>query len=138
MHGHHDIFVRAIVQTKKIALTFVDNESRSNVVKRCIPVDYSSGRRARDSSELYCFWDFESGQKDCLFSLPPDAIVAMELTDEEFDPKDFVTFWKKFWYIKRQWASTCKVTAFLKRCLGLNKGPKLPEDGDRRDSWEAK
>ena len=137
MHGHHDIFVRGIVETKKIALTFLGNESQANVVKCCIPVDYSPGRRARDTSELYFFWDFESGQRDYLLSLPPDTIVTMEITDEKFNPKDFVTFWKKVWYIKRDWGSACKVTAFLKRCFGLSKEPKPREEGNRRTSWMA-
>ena len=80
MHGHHDIFARAVVETKKITLTFIDNESHDNVVKHCIPVDYSPGRRERDKSELYYFWDFEGGQRDYLLSLPPDTIVTMEIT----------------------------------------------------------
>ena len=138
MHGHHDIFVRGIIETKKIELTFLSNESQANVVKRCVPVDFSPGKRARDTSELYYFWDFESGQSNYLLSLPPDAIIKMELIDEEFNPKDFVTFWKKVWYIKRDWGSACKVTVFLKRCFGLGKEPKSREDGDRRSSWMAK
>lgn len=138
MHGHHDIFVRGIVETKKIELTFVDNQSKTNMTRRYIPVDYSPGRRARDTSELYFFWDFESGQSDYLLSLPPDTIVTMEITDKEFNPRDFVTFWKKVWFIKRDWGSAGKVTAFLKRRLGLNKEPKPREDGNRRTQWMAK
>ena len=77
MHGHHDIFVKGIVETKKIVLTFVANENQDDVVKRCIPVDFSPGKRARDTSELYYFWDFESGQSDYLLSLPPDKIISI-------------------------------------------------------------
>ena len=77
MHGHHDIFVRGIVETKKISLTFFDEESQRNVRKCCVPVDYSPGRRARDKSPLYYFWDFENSQNDYLLSLPPENIVCL-------------------------------------------------------------
>ena len=137
MHGHHDIFVRGIVETKKITLTFFDEESQRNVRKCCIPVDYSPGRRKKDKSPLYYFWDFENSQNDYLLSLPPENIVSMEVDDEIFNPKDFVTFWKKIWYIKRDWKSSCKAVSFFRHCFGLNKEPKPKEEGNRRSSWIA-
>ena len=38
MHDHHDIFVQGIAETKKIALTFFEDESQSDVVRVYVPV----------------------------------------------------------------------------------------------------
>ncbi|MCK4751838.1 MAG: hypothetical protein KAS75_00225 [Planctomycetes bacterium] len=105
MHRHHDIFVRAIKEKKKIRLFYATNDS-SFPVKICIPIDYNPGERTDDKSDYYHFWDFDTGANKDPLALNSKQIEGMYLDKESFDPMEFIT-WKRNkyrqWFVTRNW-----------------------------------
>ncbi len=105
MHADHDTFMRGIKGMRKIRLTFFSKEDRGQLVRTCAPMDFGPSRRAKDKSDRYHLWDFESDTRNHTLGLPPTQIVSMELLSETFDPSDFVTWDVKAspWFVARDW-----------------------------------
>jgi len=87
MHRNHDIFAQAIEDQKKIRLTFLNNADSSTQVKVFGPLFYAPPRVGREPDRYY-LWDFE---RNNVFGLLPSKIVSMELTEETFDPRKFIS-----------------------------------------------
>lgn len=90
MHCHHNIFVEAIRDKKKVRLTFLSEERGDSTKKLCGPVFYSASVVEKDLG-CYCLWDFESNTGNHFLALSPSQIVSMELTKEPFDLVEFFT-----------------------------------------------
>lgn len=104
MHGDHDVFIQGIHDKKKIRLTFFSKEDGAILVRLCAPMDFGPGSRAKVKVDRYHLWDYESDTGPHTLSLLPNQIKSMELTVEDFDPDEFVT-WPPNWIIKRDWGS---------------------------------
>jgi hypothetical protein len=90
MGCQHEVFVRALREKKKVKLTFFSREQGCNAEKVCGPIVYSRPL-ARDDSDSYYFWDFDSGESEHLLCLSAPQIVSMELAEEPFDVLEFFT-----------------------------------------------
>ena len=102
MHRHHSFFVNGIEKKRKIELTFV-NTTGNQEVKICVPIDYYPCRRVRDKCEYYYFWDPSAEEGGRLFRLAPEEIVSIILSVDAFGPAGLPGFWKKKWFIGRNW-----------------------------------
>lgn len=94
--------VESIHNKKKIELTFFSKKDNTEVVRICAPMDYSPSKRAKDKSNRFHFWDYESPSGNHTLSLLPKQIVCLNPIDESFDPSEFVT-WEPNWTIERNW-----------------------------------
>ena len=94
MHYDHAVFVRAIKDNRKVKLVFLSDAGGTKVEKLCGPMLYSPsfvGDETADESDCYYFWDFESGSGKHVLGFPPNKIVSLELTEQAFDPAEFIT-----------------------------------------------
>ncbi len=95
-------FKNAILNKKKIRLTFYSKQDNLPLTRLCAPMDYAPSTRALDKTPRFHFWDFESDTKNHTLSLLSNQIIEMEFTDLDFNPSDFVN-WKTNWTIARDW-----------------------------------
>jgi len=105
MHNDHGTFVAALQGCQKVRLTFFSKEDRTRLVRTCAPMDYGPSRRARDRSDRYHLWDFDSDTRSHVLSLPAVQIVAIEQLPDMFDPGTFV-IWNVSaspWFLVRNW-----------------------------------
>jgi hypothetical protein len=84
-----DIFLKAQQEKKKILLTYFSGQNSLFLTKLCIPIKYF-GPISKDVPGFYYFWDDESDVGDRLFGMPPSDIKYMEITDEPFEPKEYI------------------------------------------------
>lgn len=107
MHQDHDAFVAGIEARTKVVLTFVSKEDLGRQLTRtCAPMDFGPSRRAKDRSDRYHFWDYDSdspGGRHTL-SLPPEQVVSINATADSFEPAEFVTWPAPYdWFWARDW-----------------------------------
>jgi len=94
MHKDHDIFEKALKSSKKILLTYYDDELNLYLTRLCIPLDYHK-TDSNGNSGCYSFW-VEYAQKDeRKLSLHTSQIKYMDFSDEVFNPSDYITPQKK-------------------------------------------
>jgi hypothetical protein len=102
MHPDHPSFVTALEAKKKVMLTFFSKEDGTNLRRTCAPLDFGPSPRAKDPSDRYHFWDYDSDEKEHALSLLPDQVVRIEPLEESFDPGTFLT-WDTSWSLPRDW-----------------------------------
>jgi len=105
MHHDHQQFLDSIQEKTKIRVTFYGKEDGQQRTRVCAPMDYGPSRRAKDQSDRYHVWDYDSAARTHTLSLLPEQIARIEIMDERFDPAEFVT-WdtrKSNWFINRDW-----------------------------------
>jgi hypothetical protein len=105
MSGYVDLFIQAIHGRKRLLVTFYSKEDFKNLVRNCAPMDYGPSRRAKDKSNRFHFWDYDSDTRNHTLSLLPEQIVDIVELPIEFDPIGFVT-WNTAgspWFIPRDW-----------------------------------
>jgi hypothetical protein len=97
-------FADAIQRKKIIRLTYVTKDLQQ-LVRKCAPLDMAPSRRAKMPYYKYHFWDFESQPKPHIVSLNPEQIIQIEVLEEEFEPKDIITWdtTKSPWSIISDW-----------------------------------
>lgn len=105
MHADHDIFIAGIDGRQKVSLTFVSKEDGGRtLVRTCAPMDFGPSSRAKDKSDRYHFWDYDSdspGGRHTL-SLLPEQVISIGSLEEGFSPAEFVT-WTTNWHYPRDW-----------------------------------
>ena len=102
-----DTFIEAIHAKRKLRLTFYSQEDGRNLVRTCAPMDYGPSRRAKDKSDRYHLWDYDSDTKHHTLSLLPQQVVSIEMLSDTFDPAEFIT-WNTSaspWFVQRNWDS---------------------------------
>lgn len=105
--SNHDEVVAAIHARREVAVTFRSKEDGGMVLeRRCAPMDFAPGTRARDKTPRYHFWDFESDSgKTHPLSLLADQIIDVQVLESTFNPEEFVS-WETSWTIARStWGS---------------------------------
>ena len=85
----HDIFIQATKNKKKIILTYFSGERSLYLTRLCVPIQFCSSE-SEDTSDRYYFWDSEADLGERLLSLSPSQIAYMDLSDETFDPADYI------------------------------------------------
>ena len=89
MHYHHERFIQAIREKRKVILTHFTGERDCNMTRICVPVDYSLPD-AEDNPGCYYVWDSEADVGGRLIALPIWQVKSMELSEETFDPSEYV------------------------------------------------
>lgn len=107
MHLEHSIFVEAIHSKTKLKLTFFSKEDGAFLVRTCAPMDFAPSRRARDKSNRYHFWDYDSDTKSHILSLLPNQICQIKAIENSFEPAELITWNTKIspWSLPRDWGS---------------------------------
>lgn len=100
-------FLRAIEEKLLVMVTFKSND-KGILVRKCVPFDFGPSKKpdAIDKTEKYHFWDLESPSIPPQHNLPvkPENIISIELSKENFDPKDYITWPAPYnWFIARDW-----------------------------------
>lgn len=95
-------FIQSIHDKRKIKLTFYSKQDNSPLVRKVAPMDYAPSSKAKDKSNRYHFWDYESDTANHTLSLLTEQIITMEFTTEYFEPSEFIR-WATNWSIKRNW-----------------------------------
>ena len=88
MHNDHDIFIQAIKSSKKILLTYYEEELNLYLTRLCIPMDYGNPDSKSDS-DYYSFWVEYAQKGERMLSLHTSQIKYMNISDEIFNPEDF-------------------------------------------------
>ncbi|NEU71708.1 hypothetical protein PI95_003685 [Hassallia byssoidea VB512170] len=107
MHSEHQIFVQAIHFKSKLKLTFFSKEDGVPLVRTCAPMDFGPSRRAKDTSNRYHFWDYDSDTKSHTLSLLPEQVIQIKATEDSFNPVEFI-IWdtkKSPWFLPRDWGT---------------------------------
>ena len=84
-----EVFIKARREKKKLLMTYSSSEHGSFLTKVCVPIQYV-GPLSEHGSEYFYFWDEQSDIGERLFGLPPSEIEHMELTEEFFDPNNYI------------------------------------------------
>ena len=84
MHSDHEIFIRGIEQKRRLKVTYLSDERREKLIRRCGPLYYSRGKTEADELECYYLWDFEADEGHNFLALSPGRIIGMELTVDAF------------------------------------------------------
>ena len=87
--GTKEAFTRARKETKKVLLTYFSGEFSLFLTKLCIPIQHVHSLTEYDN-DFYYFWDEQGDVGDRLFGLMPSDIVYLELSDDSFDPSDYI------------------------------------------------
>lgn len=66
MHFHHDRFMQAISENRKVVLTHFTSDRNCSVTRLCIPIDYKPDR----DSDYFYVWDPEANAGERLLGLP--------------------------------------------------------------------
>jgi hypothetical protein len=105
MHKDHNVFITGIDDRRKVLLTFLSREDGdSQQMRTCAPMDFGPSNRAKDKSDRYHLWDYDSADGPHTLSLLPSRIVSIAPTEEPFDPTEFVT-WDPDWHYPRDWGN---------------------------------
>jgi hypothetical protein len=102
MHQDHNVFIDGIIGMKKVTLNFFSKEDGRVLTRLCAPMDFGPSRRAKDKSDRYHFWDYESDTRNHVLSLVPGQVQSIDATDEQFEPLEFMT-WPPNWFYARDW-----------------------------------
>ena len=90
MHDDHNIFIQAVKSCKKILLTYYDKELNLYLTRLCVPVDYGEPDSKVDS-DYYYFWVEYAQVGERMLGLNSSQIKFMNLSDEVFNPADYIT-----------------------------------------------
>lgn len=105
MHENHDVFISALEGLHRVTLTFFSKEDGTHLVRSCAPMDFGPSRRAKDKSDRYHLWDYDSDTRSHVLGLPPSQIVSIEATNTIFEPAEFVTWTPIEWFHPRDWGA---------------------------------
>lgn len=86
MHYHHDCFMQAIRDKRKVIFSHFTSEDEPNVTRLCVPIDYRPAR----TSDYYYIWDPEAKIGERLLGLPTWQVKSIELSEETFDPSEYI------------------------------------------------
>jgi hypothetical protein len=89
MHNDHDIYIQAVKKNKRVILTFFSGQKNLFLTKLCVPV-YFSPPDSHEGNGCYFFWDEEGEVGERMLSLPQNKIEFMELSDETYNPADYI------------------------------------------------
>ncbi len=86
---HQDVFTQAVKNRKKVILTYFSGQQFLYLTRLCVPVQFCASEEEKDF-KCYYFWDLEADVGERLLALKPSQITYMELSDESFDPADYI------------------------------------------------
>jgi len=105
MHRDHEIFLATLHEKRIVILRFYSKEDKSSIIRACAPMDFGPSRRAKEQSNRYHFWDYDSDTGRHPLSLLPEQVIEIQDAYNSFDPAEFVT-WNILtspWFLERNW-----------------------------------
>ncbi len=98
-------FIQAIKNKSKVLLEFRSKEDGTILERVCAPMDYGPSRHAKNNSDRYHLWDYDSDKTCHTLSLLPNQVINIQVLDEKFDPAEFITWSVEDspWFINRDW-----------------------------------
>jgi len=101
MDENYQNFIQAINEKKVVKLEF-NSKEKWNSIRMCIPFDFWPSRKFKDWLDRYHFYDLDSPEWSHNLSILPSQIIYISVTDEIFNPEDYVK-WTPNRFIKRDW-----------------------------------
>lgn len=101
-HPHHDIFLTALHEQRKVEVTYNSLKDESVVRRIAAPMDFGPKAKEKVPTDRYHIWDYDSPSGAHSSSLKADQIRSIAILDETFDPSDFVS-WTPNWHVARNW-----------------------------------
>jgi hypothetical protein len=89
MHNDHTIYIQAVKKNKRVILTYFSGQQNLFLTKLCVPV-YFKPPNSHGENGCYYFWDEEAEIGERILSLTQSQIEFMELSDESFNPADYI------------------------------------------------
>ena len=89
MHEDHPKFMQAVNNRRKVILTHFSGRYNLNLTKAYVPLQYAPSGEGEDS-DCYYLWDSEADVGDRVLILSPSQILYMELSDDTFDPDEYI------------------------------------------------
>jgi len=84
-----EAFIKARNEKKKVLITYFSGEYSLFLTKLCVPVQLVPPI-AEFENDYYYFWDDQADVGSRIFGLAPSEIAYLELTDEVFDPNNYI------------------------------------------------
>ncbi|MBN2589330.1 MAG: hypothetical protein JXA96_05685 [Sedimentisphaerales bacterium] len=84
-----EAFIKARKERKKIFLTYFSGKYSLFFTKLCVPIQYVRPINEFEHDYFY-FWDEQADVGDRLFGLPLEDISYLELSDENYNPNDYI------------------------------------------------
>ena len=88
-YGIEDVFIRAKTESRKIVLTYLRSHDNLIVKKLCIPLRHIDPISEYGPDYFY-FWDEQANVGERIFGLPPSDIKHIEMTNEVYNPDDYI------------------------------------------------
>ena len=88
-YGTEDIFVQAQTERRKILITYFSGQYNLFLTKLCIPIRHLN-LRSEYGPDFFYFWDDEADVGERIIGLPPSEIKHIEITDEAYNPNDYI------------------------------------------------
>lgn len=86
-----DAFVKAQKQKRKVLVTYFSSVNNLFLTKLCVPLQIQTIELyPSNSTELYYFWDENVDEDEKIFSLPLSEIKYLELSDELYNPDNYI------------------------------------------------
>ncbi|HAA54147.1 MAG TPA: hypothetical protein DCE42_05295 [Myxococcales bacterium] len=102
MQTNKEVFLEALHHKRKVEVTFT-KKNGEEVTRLCAPLDFGPKRNAKGKKNLYHFWSFPTPEKKGHpLSINPQRVSKIELSEESFDPGEFVS-WIPEWHTPRDW-----------------------------------
>lgn len=98
-----DTFIKAIHE-KRMLKVKVNSIEKGIILRKCIPFDYGPSRKYNDKQNRHHFYDLDSPNGSHNLSILPSQLITIEILDETFDPKDYIT-WQPKWIVSRDWGN---------------------------------
>jgi hypothetical protein len=98
----YELFLKAIKE-KWIIMVKIDSSEKGLIHRKCIPYDFGPSNRYKDGQNRYHFYDLDSPDGAHNLSILPHQLIELQILDEKFDPKNFVTWKQPKWYVQRDW-----------------------------------
>lgn len=84
-----EVFLQAQKDKKKLLLTHYSGQHNLYLTSLCIPIEHVPPL-SDNGPDFFYFWDSEADVGERIFGRPPSEIQHMELTEESFDPNDYI------------------------------------------------
>jgi hypothetical protein len=97
-----EIFLQGIHEKRLMSIKFIAKSDGALRERKCIPFDFGASSNAKNKSDKYHFYDLNSPNGRHNLSLFSEQIREIILLDENFEPKEYVT-WTPDWIIDRDW-----------------------------------
>ena len=89
MQDKKDIFNQALNENRKILLTDFNEEHNLYQTRLCIPLEHIPPI-SESGFDYFYFWNPEAEVGERIFGLPPTEIQSMVLSDESFNPNNYI------------------------------------------------